>query len=179
VSRVKLDGGTGRWPCSAWPPEHDGDRIAVVEEDIRALLRAVAGSRQQLRARELEHAEELRRLLLELLEVLDAFERVLAPLDGKPLDAPRPGPPPKQVRAVQRLLASVLADHGVTAFQSLATTFDPHRHRAVDVADDPSGAVDAVVEERKRGYTWNGDLLRKAEVVTGVDGQRPDGRDQQ
>lgn len=178
MSRDESDGGTGRWPYGAWRQEHDGDRLAVVEEDIRGLLRAVAASRQQMRARELEHAEDLRRLLLDLLEVLDAFERVLPPVDGKPPEAPPAKLPRGHVRAVQRLLADVLADHGVTAFESLATPFDPHRHRAVDIADDTSGAVDAVIAERKRGYTWNGDLLRKAEVVAGGSEQRPDKPDQ-
>lgn len=65
---------------------------------------------------------------------------------------------------MQRSLRSLLETEGVKPFESVGERFDPIRHEAVATVRDVDGAPGTVVDEAGRGYLWNDELLRAAQV---------------
>jgi molecular chaperone GrpE len=165
-------------------PESAGDEAAsesmlgVVEADIRRLIKEVAEARFAAEQADREHRDFTRKLFLELLDVLDAFDRVFADMRRKPEHITAPvkiwmG----NFRTVRRLVDIVLRERGVTRIENAAGEFDPHWHRATETVVDPSKADGTIVEETQPGYTWRNELLRKAEVIVARSAPEPDGAD--
>jgi molecular chaperone GrpE len=112
------------------------------------------------REREQWTGEAIERFVVDLLQVLDDFDRALgaAGLDAE--DALVDG-----LRLTERKLRGVLAKHGVEVVDPAGMPFDPKLHEAVQKtpsAEHPPGTVVAVFE---KGYTLNGRLLRPARVL--------------
>lgn len=151
-------------------PDQDGDvdqvPLQALEADVRRLMRELAEARFALSEAERQRSEATRKLLLELIEVLDAFDRVFANVRSKPAEMTR------QIkiwignfRTVRRLVERMLADEGVSAIQNVDGEFDPHWHQITETVEDPSKPTGTIVEETRRGYVWGKQLLRKTEVV--------------
>ena len=67
-------------------------------------------------------------------------------------------------RMVQKRLINALASEGVTRIVSVGRFVDPEEMIVVDVVDAEDTPPGVVFDEVRRGYTWNGRLLRNAEV---------------
>jgi molecular chaperone GrpE len=102
--------------------------------------------------------EARRGLLRALVDLADGFERALAHMDESPASVAA------GVHGMQRSLKTLLDAEGVTPFESVGQIFDPARHEAVAMVRDADVAPGTVVDESSRGYLWNGDLLRPAQV---------------
>ena len=103
--------------------------------------------------------EALRDFVLSLLDAVDDLERLLefAGDDTSPIiDA---------VRAVYRKVKDLLAKEGVRPIESVGQPFDPALHEVIATAAAGDKAMGVVVQEVRRGYLWDGDLLRSAQVV--------------
>lgn len=100
-----------------------------------------------------------RRILLALLDVMDDFERALEHM-GKASDAVADG-----LRLIHQRLGHVLESHGVTPFESVGEMFNPALHEAMSVIDTDEYEHGMVSAEDRRGYLWNGELLRPARVA--------------
>lgn len=160
-------------PLQAWQGEAGADHLSVIEQDIGNLMRELAEARFALSEQEREHKEKTRRLLLALIEVLDAFGRVFANIHGKEDQVtPQMKGWIANFRTVRRLLDQALTDQGIARIESLDREFDPRWHRAVELVVDPSRPQGTIVEETVMGYLWRGEILRKAEVI--VVGDAPD-----
>ena len=142
--------------------------IEDVEQELKTerglYLRALADFDNYRRRmdRERSHVgrEALRGFILSLLDVVDDLERLLNVAESTPFL--------KEVRMVHRKLMDLLEKAGVHPFGSVGKPFDPSLHEAVATA--PAGELPPglVVQEVKRGYLWDNDLLRTAHVVVGV-----------
>jgi molecular chaperone GrpE len=105
-----------------------------------------------------------RAVILALLDVMDDFDRALEHVSQSP-DAVVEG-----LRAVHKRLADELKAQGVTPIESVGQQFDPMRHEAVGAIKagaSKSGIVlepGAVTDETRRGYLWDGEVLRPARV---------------
>jgi molecular chaperone GrpE len=105
-----------------------------------------------------------RAIILALLEVMDDFDRALKHVDQSP-DAVVEG-----LRAIHKRLADSLKAQGVTPIESIGRQFDPIRHEAVSAVEagvSKSGIAlepGAVLDEMRRGYLWDGEVLRPARV---------------
>ncbi len=99
-----------------------------------------------------------RELLGELLSVVDDFERALA------FAQPESQAINEGVQAIYRRLTHLLAAQGVTAFASLGKRFDPTQHEAISVVEGTGQESGVIVEELRRGYRWNDEMLRPAQV---------------
>jgi molecular chaperone GrpE len=110
------------------------------------------------RDREVASRQARRDLLRALVDLADGFDRALAHLDESPASVAA------GVRGMQRSLRTLLDAEGVTPFESVGQIFDPVRHEAVATVRDAGVAPGTVVDESARGYLWNGDLLRPAQV---------------
>jgi molecular chaperone GrpE len=103
--------------------------------------------------------EALRDFIRSLLDAVDDMERLLefAGDDTSPIiDA---------VRAVYRKIMSLLAKNGVRPIESVGQPFDPALHEVVATVAAVDKALGVVVQEVRRGYVWDGDLLRSSQVV--------------
>jgi molecular chaperone GrpE len=105
-----------------------------------------------------------RAIILALLDVMDDFDRALEHVGQSP-DAVVEG-----LRAVHKRLADALKAQGVTPIESVGQQFDPMRHEAVGAIEagaSRAGIVlepGAVTDETRRGYLWEGEVLRPARV---------------
>jgi len=153
-------------PVVGWPADAVVDHTGVLERDIRDLMRRLAEARFATSECSRKQVEETRRLLLALLDIMDAFDRVFHEITLKKDQVTRlmniwVG----NFRAVRRLLKALLADHGVNEFETAGHEFDPHWHmvgETVSGAGEPDGTILAQIEP---GYVWRGELLRKARVL--------------
>ena len=100
------------------------------------------------------HAE----LLLDLLGVVDNFERALAALDLQ-------SPSARGVTLIYDQVMGLLSRRGVLALPAQGEKFDPEVHEAI--MHSPSEEVPAgfVCQELRRGYRYHGRVFRPAQVA--------------
>lgn len=114
-------------------------------------------------ARQREDAVQRTRqsLLAVVLDVVDDLERALEHSSTADSDQIVAG-----IRMSHRKIVDVLASLGVRPMDTKGQMFDPRYHEAVDVVSHAERSVEpgTVVEEIRRGYFMNGDVLRHARV---------------
>ncbi|MBF0137562.1 MAG: nucleotide exchange factor GrpE [Magnetococcus sp. DMHC-1] len=151
-------------------------------DQFRQVFELVDGSQKSLQ-RELERTRDeeqgrlrslLKKWLLEMLEVRDRMEAGLAAMESHRL--PRlvrwfsPGEAAwlESMRAGQTLvlkrLDAMLAARQVRAIPAIGEPLDPHCMRAVATAWQEGVAEGVVIEEARKGFFWENDILRLAEV---------------
>jgi molecular chaperone GrpE (heat shock protein) len=146
--------------------EHKESLIDPIEQDLRALMRQVASLRTQVDRESRDAHKEQARLLLDVIEVLDAFDRTLALIEPH-LDAaePRARKWVASFGSIRRKLASQLAAHGVERIESPEGMVVPGHHRVTETRELVGSRDGFILEEVLTGYLWNGELLRASEVV--------------
>lgn len=148
------------------PPADLAGEIERLREDLRnerdRNLRTLADFKNYRRRIERDGnklAEEGKReIILPLLDILDDMEKALhwATNEKQPLA--------KGVRIIHQKLLALLEAHGVLPFDSVGTVFNHDRHEAVALAEHEDLEPGTVVDELRRGYLWNNELLRPAQV---------------
>ncbi len=151
-------------PADAAAPPSAIDIVKRERDDnYDRLLRKTAefdNYRKRVERERRTHAEQaVVDLLLELLPVVDDFDRAVA---VEPADTPvayRRG-----VELIHTKLHDLLRKQGVTPIEAVGTDFDPNLHQAV--AHEPSAdhREGEVVSEMSRGYQIGDRLLRPAMV---------------
>ena len=163
-------------------PEIETESAAAVEEDLAnlseqfqkanderdqlkdQLLRTMADF-QNFRKRVMdekrlveERAKE--RIFLELLPVLDNFERSLAAIEaGANPDSIREG-----VLAVDRQFRSVLTSQNVTRIEAVGAPFDHDLHDAIATVESDEYPPGTIVDEIEAGYRMGDRVIRHAKV---------------
>lgn len=158
--------------------ETDADALGAVEQEIAGLreeleqvnakwLRALADLDnykkriERDRCRWSEAARE--EVLLDLLDVVDNFERAVACGDDP---GAAPDEPYRQgVELILEHLKSLLAKNGVRPIDTCGAEFDPALHEAIGHIESPDHESNQIVEEERRGYTLGDRLLRCSRVV--------------
>jgi|WetSurMetagenome_2_1015567.scaffolds.fasta_scaffold60504_1 molecular chaperone GrpE len=102
--------------------------------------------------------EKTRRLILPLLDVIDDLERALQ------WTTDTEQPVVKGVTIIYQKLLALLKTLGVSSFACTGLPFDHNLHDAVAATDRAGHEPGTVVDEIRRGYLWNGELLRPAQV---------------
>lgn len=110
-----------------------------------------------------EHHREISTLLLSLLEVMDSFDRVLA---EAPLTDDTRGVT-GTCQLIARQLGTVLERAKVRPIQCVGRALDLDAHEVVGVRAIVPEQASVVVEVVRRGYEWDGQLLRAAQVIVG------------
>jgi molecular chaperone GrpE len=104
-------------------------------------------------------AEEGKRgIILPLLDIIDDIEKALQWASDEEQ------PVVKGVRIIHQKFLALLETHGVLPFESVGTPFDHNLHEAVAMAKHEGSEPGTVVDELRRGYLWNNELLRHAQV---------------
>jgi molecular chaperone GrpE len=100
-------------------------------------------------------------VLLQLLPVVDNFERALSSLEKSEGDAEalRDG-----VELIHKQFVDALSKFGLKAVEAVGQAFDPHVHEAVTTEATDKHKENTVIEEFQRGYKIGDRLLRPAKV---------------
>ena len=145
--------------------------VGPLQSGYEALQATIAQQRNHIEA---VRKETLRPLLLELLELRDRMAAGEKIADGKAhsffsrfcqkekqlLTAINEG-----MAMSARRLDQILAAHQVKSFVSAGQPLDPVRMRAMETASEPDIPHGEVTAELRKGYLWNNELLRLAEVI--------------
>ena len=112
------------------------------------------------------------KILLELLEVVDNFERALQNIDADPTQVKN------GVELIYRGLLGILDRFGVRPKPAIGKPFDPNEHNALSRQEVGDGVeAGLVMHELKKAYFYKDKLLRPAEVVVGVAAEVQNGED--
>jgi len=100
-------------------------------------------------------------VLLELLPVLDNFERALISLEttGDDAEALHQG-----VTLIHKQLKDAVTKMGLQPVESVGKSFDPNVHEAITVEPSDEHEENTIIEEFQRGYKLGDRLLRPARV---------------
>jgi molecular chaperone GrpE len=99
-----------------------------------------------------------REIILQLLDVIDDFERTLQWTNE--IDQPLM----EGVRIIYRKLLALLENQCVRPLDSVGKLFTPDLYEAVAVTEDEDVESGTIIEDLRRGYLWNNELLRPAQV---------------
>lgn len=153
-------------PTIAYALGDNSDALQILESDIKRLLRRIAELEFSRAEAEKQNSNMHKRLLLSIIEVLDAFERVFTSIRSKQDTLDRQAK--KWVgnfRTIQRIVNGILAEQGVAPIETLDARFDPQWHKVSRLVFDPSKPDGTILEEDLRGYCWRNMILRKPEVA--------------
>lgn len=165
-------------PAAELPPEAAAARLTEQLDILRserdrlydAWLRTTADFDNYRKRTERERDEfrqyAMESMLLQLLPVLDNFERAIESL---PAGAQRGFA--EGVQLIHKQLGELLAKHGVTSIPTAGETFDPHLHEAVETETRTNVEHHTILAERQKGYRLGKRVLRPARVKVAV---RPD-----
>ena len=103
--------------------------------------------------------QKVTNLLLELLPIVDDFDRALTMDAGEGGAAYRKG-----IELIHAKLNDLLRRNGVRPIESLGADFDPNLHQAVIHESSPEHREGEVIGELQKGYLMNDRLLRPAMV---------------
>nr|WP_031513241.1 nucleotide exchange factor GrpE [Desulfofalx alkaliphila] len=137
-------------------------KTAEAEENYNRLLRTQADF-DNYRRRTKEEREQLIKyasesLIIELLPVLDNFDRALGAADT-PGDDFAAG-----VKMIHRQLMEVLNKEGLEEIAAEGKEFDPMVHEAMMQVESDEHSENTVVEELRKGYTLKGKVIRPSLV---------------
>jgi len=93
----------------------------------------------------------------DLIEVMDNLERALMAADEETAVV-------KGVEMVNEQLYTKLNNEGLEVIET-GEKFDPELHKAVDTRKHEEHEPKTILEEKRKGYRYNGKILRPAEVV--------------
>jgi molecular chaperone GrpE len=140
---------------------------AEKEELLQTMIRRQADFENFRKRTERDRYEEGRRgverLIVDLIPVLDAFDRGLQAHDDPAYEEYRKG-----VSLIRKQLWDALARHGVQRIEAAGQMFDPHKHQAIERLETdevPDGSIVAVFQD---GYVFHGRVLRPAIVRVAV-----------
>lgn len=138
------------------------------EESFKSKYYYLAAEMENMKRRMQKEKEGLlkfgnEKILLDLLEVIDNFERTIDALkedEDKKIKNIVTG-----IDMVKKQFSGILQKYGLTVVESLGKTFDPNFHEAVSQKAVEGKGEDEILEEYQKGYVLNGRLLRPAKVV--------------
>lgn len=154
----------------------DIDRLTALQAQIDALSQERSTLLDQLLRRQAEFENYRRRVdreraetyarsraevVLELLPVIDNFERALASLEHNSSDAKSLQ---QGIELIHRQLNDALAKFGLEPVESVGQAFDPNVHEAVSAEPSTEHEENTVIAEFERGYKLGERLLRPAKV---------------
>jgi molecular chaperone GrpE len=99
-----------------------------------------------------------REMLLPLLDIIDDLEKALQCSN----DTKQPFV--EGVHNIHQKFLALLKTQGVSPLESVGLPFDHNLHEAVAMVKQKGNETGTVVDELRRGYLWNNELLRTAQV---------------
>jgi molecular chaperone GrpE len=109
------------------------------------------------------------RVLKDLLEVLDNFERTIGMLKGD--QDQKVKNLVMGLEMIEKQFVETLGKHGMTPIQSIGKEFDPNFHEALAQEYAEGKKPNQVIKEFQRGFSLNGRVIRASKVVVASDKQ--------
>ena len=106
------------------------------------------------------HSYANEKIVTELLEVLDNFERALASDNSTDVEGYAQG-----MKLIFDQLLGVLTKSGLVEVKALGEEFNPNMHNAVMTADSEEYDSNKVCSVLQKGYTLNGKVIRPSMVT--------------
>jgi molecular chaperone GrpE len=137
---------------------------ARAEENYAKYLRAAADMDNQ-RKRWLKEKEELLRyanlpLLRKLLPIIDDFERAREAAErGGDMASLLKG-----IELIDKRMHELIEQEGVQSVSALGEIFDPQKHEALSIEDNPDHPDGTIIEEFQTGYLFKDRVLRPSLV---------------
>jgi len=149
-------------------PASELQKLKVEKEELlQTMIRRQADFENFRKRTERDRHEEGRRgverLVLDLIPVLDGFDRALQAHDDPAYEEYGKG-----ITLIRKQLWDAIAKHGVQRIEAAGKLFDPHQHQAIErleTEEFPDGFIVAVFQD---GYTFHGRVLRPAIVRVAV-----------
>jgi len=135
------------------------ERDALKEQFLRAVADFDNYRKRIERERREQSEYAATDVLLELLPILDNFERALQAPAGGDAEAFKRG-----VELIHKQMLDLLRKRGVTHVDALGADFDPNVHQAVIHEPSEEHREGEVMQELQRGYKLGDRLLRPAMV---------------
>jgi molecular chaperone GrpE len=140
---------------------------AEKEELLQTLVRRQADFENFRKRTERDRHEEGRRgverMILDLIPVLDAFDRALQGHDDPSYEEYRKG-----VILIRKQLWDALTRHGLQRVEAAGKMFDPHVHQAIERVESAEYPDGFIVDVFQDGYQFHGRVLRPAIVRVAV-----------
>jgi len=144
--------------------------MAVIQEKNRLLeenterLKRLQADFDNFRRRTRQEKEDLssivaQTLILELLPVLDNFERALSTASNQDAGGVLSG-----IEMIYRQFSRALEKNGLAAIEAVGSAFNPEQHEAVMRVEDSEKEDGTVVEELQKGYVVRGKVIRPSMV---------------
>ena len=147
------------------------------EEYLRALADFENLRKRTERESEVSRRYALEALVIDLLPVLDNFDRAIQAAEKvESVDGIKKG-----MELIHRQLREALCRHGLSEYSCMGTQFDPRRAEAISFVHTDEQKPGTVVSEVCKGYACGDRVLRPARVVVAKAGRRilnPETRDQ-
>ncbi len=137
----------------------DAARAVELADRLKRVEAEFVNETKRLRRQEGERQKfAIEGVVVDLLPVLDALYSAHKELGED--DPARTG-----LDLVGKQLQAVLGKHGVTEIEALAQPFDPGRHQAMMMVENPDFDPQTVCEVMRPGYELHGRVVRAAEVL--------------
>lgn len=140
---------------------------AEKDELLATLVRRQADFENFKKRTERDRHEEGRRgverLILDLIPVLDAFDRALQGHDDPSYEEYRKG-----VILIRKQLWDSLSRHGLQRVEAAGKIFDPHIHQAIERVESLEYPDGFIIDVFQDGYQFHGRVLRPAIVKVAV-----------
>ena len=137
------------------------ERSTLLDQLLRRQAEFENYRRRVDRERAETYARSRAEVVLELLPVIDNFERALASLEHSGNDAKSLH---EGIELIHRQLNDALAKFGLQPVESVGQAFDPNVHEAVSAEPSEEHEENTVIAEFQRGYRLGEKLLRPAKV---------------
>lgn len=146
---------------TAQPEETAGEKSAEDEELNTKYMRLMADFQNYKRRTEKEksdiYAYANEKIVSELLDVIDNFERALAHGEGDESFI-------QGMNNIFKIFKGVLEKSGLEEIEALGNEFDPNYHNAVMTEESSEYESGCVTEVLQRGYKLNGKVIRPSMV---------------
>ena len=144
------------------------------DELMQTLVRRQADFENYRKRVERERQEDrkhgARRLIEDLLPVLDAFERALKAHDDPAYEEYRKG-----LELTYRQLWDTLARHGLERIAAAGKPFDPYYHQAVERVESNEQPEGTILEVLQDGFLFHGRVVRPSMVRVAFSAGHADG----
>jgi molecular chaperone GrpE len=136
------------------------------DETLDVALRARADAENARRRAVIDvenaHKYALERFAKEMLHVVDSLERGLQTLDAgeQSQKAIHEG-----LELTYKLMLDSLDKFGIKVIDPMGETFDPKRHEALSMVENPEVSPNTVVNVIQKGFTQHERVLRHAKVI--------------
>lgn len=150
--------------------------VSKIEAELEALkatfevketqFKRLASDFENFRRRQTQEREDLlkygsEKIMLDLLPILDNFERALASSKTTPdLNSVISG-----LEIIQKQFLAVINRNGVESIEAMDKPFDPNFHEAVQTMPNNEKPDQTVIQELQKGYTLSGRVIRPSMVV--------------